>query len=438
MTSVGWTTTDVVRAGLPGPTAADQVRPTRWEMYSCACDCGFREALDAMRDLVLIKGPESRLLWANAAFRELYGMTEEELRDLIDGPQADPDDTMQYVRDDRTVFATADHLDIPAEQVTDAAGVADSFHTVKSPIIEDGEVVRSVGVSRRHADTEISSRRLSHDDAKALARPLRLLTSSFPLAIALVDVGGRVITTSPQWRETFGSHAVSLDDHLLRSLPSLADLTPVMADALQDGRSGILQVEQPVDGEVRILDLRVGPWHYDDGSVGGAMVLAIDVTDEANRQRELEVANERYDLVLGGSSVGIWDRPAIDDDREYWSNRFYELLGYEPGEVPASGSMFFDLLHPEDRVPVEQLRAEHLANGATMEGEYRLRHKSGEYRWFWATGKAATDRTGRPTRMVGSIQDIDARMQAEQRVRRVNEALEHFVHVAAHDLREPT
>ena len=39
--------------------------------------------------------------------------------------------------------------------------------------------------------------------------------------------------------------------------------------------------------------------------------------------------------------------------------------------------------------------------------------------------------------MVGSIQDIDERIRAQQRLERANEDLEHFAHVAAHDLREP-
>lgn len=406
-------------------------------MDPSAQSCLYREALDAMRDLVLIKGEESRLLWANRAFRDYYGMTEEELRNLIDGPQSDPDDTMQYVQDDRIVFATADHLSIPAEQITDAAGAVASFHTVKSPILEDGQVVRSVGVSRRNADTDISTRQLSHEDAKALARPLRLLTSSFPLAIALVDVGGRVISTSPQWRETLGADAVSLDDHLLRSLPQLAELEPVMAEALDAGESGIRQMALAVDGDTRVLDFRVGPWHYDDGSIGGAMVLAIDVTDDANRQRELEVANERFDLVLAGSSVGIWDRPDIEEDDEYWSDRLFELLGYEPGEIQASASLFFDLVHPDDRPTFNQNQAKRRASGELFDTEFRLRHKSGDYRWYRASGKASVGRAGRRTRMVGSVQDIDDRKKAEQRVRHVNEDLEHFVHVAAHDLREP-
>ncbi|MEL6349549.1 MAG: PAS domain-containing protein, partial [Myxococcota bacterium] len=113
-------------------------------------------ALDSMRDMVLIKGPQSQLLWANRAFLDLYGMTREALRDMVDGPQSDPDDTMQYVRDDALVFQVANHVDVPSESVTDHHGVARLFHTIKSPMRIDGRVVMSVGVSRRHDDDTLT------------------------------------------------------------------------------------------------------------------------------------------------------------------------------------------------------------------------------------------------------------------------------------------
>ena len=47
--------------------------------------------------------------------------------------------------------------------------------------------------------------------------------------------------------------------------------------------------------------------------------------------------------------------------------------------------------------------------------EYRLRTKSGEYRWFRARGQAIWDDTGRPSRMAGSISDITEQKRSRQR-----------------------
>ncbi|HEU4323228.1 MAG TPA: PAS domain-containing protein [Roseiflexaceae bacterium] len=108
----------------------------------------YAQALDTVPDLVLIKGPQSRIVHANRAFRDYYGMSQEQLRDLVDAPFSAPDHTQQYVRDDAQVFSTGQPLTIPHEPATRFDGAVRFFHTVKAPIYgEDGAVTQTVGVS---------------------------------------------------------------------------------------------------------------------------------------------------------------------------------------------------------------------------------------------------------------------------------------------------
>ena len=46
-----------------------------------------RQILDAIADCVLVKGPHSKIVWANRAFREMYA-EQRPLRGLIDAPSA--------------------------------------------------------------------------------------------------------------------------------------------------------------------------------------------------------------------------------------------------------------------------------------------------------------------------------------------------------------
>jgi PAS domain S-box-containing protein len=107
------------------------------------------QTMDLLDEMVLIKGPKSRIVYANKAFRDLYGMSLEQLNGLIDAPFNEPDYTQQYIRDDEQVFATGQPLDIPAEHVTRHDGALRLVHTLKAPIRNAaGQVTHTAGVIR--------------------------------------------------------------------------------------------------------------------------------------------------------------------------------------------------------------------------------------------------------------------------------------------------
>src|SRR6185295_18730756 len=55
------------------------------------------------------------------------------------------------------------------------------------------------------------------------------------------------------------------------------------------------------------------------------------------------------------------------------------------------------------------------------EGEYRVRHPDGEYRWVRVRGMCERDASGRPVRWAGSVSDIDERKRAEEALRKSEE-----------------
>jgi PAS domain S-box-containing protein len=130
----------------------DEVRALELEMLQR--EEVYRQILDALADMVLVKGAHSRILWANKSFRDYYGMTNEQLQELIDAPFNTPDYTQQYLVDDRKVFTTGETLAIEEEPVTRHDGAVRPFNTVKTAIRgPDGQVRMTVGVSRDLTET---------------------------------------------------------------------------------------------------------------------------------------------------------------------------------------------------------------------------------------------------------------------------------------------
>ncbi|MDB5282598.1 MAG: multi-sensor signal transduction histidine kinase [Bacteroidota bacterium] len=141
--------------------------------------------------------------------------------------------------------------------------------------------------------------------------------------------------------------------------------------------------------------------------------LKQNVAALALKNEELRIVDERLELAHEGTAAGIWDWTDVYGDEEWWSPRFYELLGYKDKEIPSSAKGFDKLLHPDDIGRCYRLVDLHLQGKARFEIECRLRTKDGSYKWFAGTGQARFDRNGKPTRMVGSIIDIDERKRAQ-------------------------
>ena len=123
-------------------------------------------------------------------------------------------------------------------------------------------------------------------------------------------------------------------------------------------------------------------------------------------------AEERYELVVRGSAAAIWDWNILAGEMQL-SQRWHELLGQPAQDAPATFEAWIDCMHPQDRDRVRKAIEAHLVERSPCAVDLRLRHASGDYRWFHAHGQAGWDNDGHPIRMAGSLEDIHEKRVAE-------------------------
>lgn len=123
-------------------------------------------------------------------------------------------------------------------------------------------------------------------------------------------------------------------------------------------------------------------------------------------EERLRESEERFALAAAGSNDGLWDWK-IEANTVHFSVRWKDILGYADDEIGSSPDEWFGRVHPLDRPAVQREIDAHLAGVSPLfESEYRMRHKSGAYRWVLTRGLSTRTPDGRACRMAGSFSDV--------------------------------
>ncbi|MEO5959323.1 MAG: PAS domain-containing protein, partial [Opitutaceae bacterium] len=131
-------------------------------------------------------------------------------------------------------------------------------------------------------------------------------------------------------------------------------------------------------------------------------------------EADLDRSAERLRLALESARIGLWDWD-LGRDRVTWSERNYEIFGLPPGTA-ITGNVFFEQVHPEDRLRVKaavDASAQTLSDFAV---EFRIVRPERPAHYVAARGRFLKAIGGTPARAVGVTIDITDRRGSELRM----------------------
>ena len=146
--------------------------------------------------------------------------------------------------------------------------------------------------------------------------------------------------------------------------------------------------------------------------------VATQLSSQIQRKKAeaaLLLREERLNLAISGSGLGLWDWN-VSTGQVYFDSQWKKMLGYEVWEIQNSYQSWEQLLHPEDLPRVMQILNDHLEGYTELyQVEFRMRSKSGEWKWILSQGKVfKRDELGKPVRITGTHKDISDRKKAEE------------------------
>jgi PAS domain S-box-containing protein len=158
----------------------------------------------------------------------------------------------------------------------------------------------------------------------------------------------------------------------------------------------------------------------------------------------LQESNTRYECVSLATNDVLWDQNLADDSVSCNEN-VCSLFGYQPTQVGAGRDWWISNVHPEDREHVlSSVRAVLQSEKKSWTVEYRFRMVDGSYAFVFERGYVVRDPLGKPVRLIGSMQDLTARKQAELEVQQAGQTAEaaaktksEFLSNMSHEIRTP-
>ena len=172
----------------------------------------------------------------------------------------------------------------------------------------------------------------------------------------------------------------------------------------EKGLSGVICIEQV--GKPR-------QWRGDEQQFVAAMASVASTVQtfslHQQLQQEYQRVLERQNMASRNARIGFWEADMSTGDL-WWSPMVYDIFGVDPSSFEPSINRFYELVHSEDLMLLQQSEAL-----ARQTGEHNVVHRiilpDGSLRWVHEVARWIPATETDLARLIGSVQDITAQQQ---------------------------
>jgi diguanylate cyclase (GGDEF)-like protein/PAS domain S-box-containing protein len=249
---------------------------------------------------------------------------------------------------------------------------------------------------------DITHRKLADEALRGSKELLELFIKHVPAAIAMFDRDMRYLVASSRWIEDYDLTGREIIGH------SHYDVVPNLPERWKAvhrrGLAGEVQRcdEDPfeqADGTVQWIRWEVVPWREGDGSIGGIILFAEDITKHRETEKRLRLAASMFTNAREGITITDPDGTILEVN-----DMFTKITGYEREEVIGKNPRLLKSGLQADEFYTNMWRS--LVSDGQWSGEIWNRNKSGETYAETLDINAVRDSAGNVLQYVALFSDI--------------------------------
>ncbi|MBN3889281.1 MAG: PAS domain S-box protein [Nostoc sp. JL31] len=389
----------------------------------------YRTILEDQTELIARGLPDGTVTFVNEAFCRFFGLKREEIIAQHYQP-------VVFEEDRERVFSLVNSISLENPVITienraiACEGVRWTQWIVQGIFDEQGMLVELQSVGRDITERKLVEQALSENEQKfraifnqtiqfmGLLQPNGIVLEINQTALDFAGINREEVVGKPFWEAKWWTISLNTQEQLKTAIIAAANGESIRYEVEILGR----------DAQAIAIDFSLRPILDESGRITLLISEGRDITEyqaalQERRKAEEALRSSQDFLQKVANTVPhiLYLFDLLKGTSVYLNEKSATVLGYSPEEFcNADPHWFINCFHPDDRHLCYDIanRFVNLNDNEVLSTEYRFRHKNGEWRWLNTREVVfARDANGSPTQILGSVEDISTRKEAEVMLR---------------------